>query len=228
MRALIIGLALAAMAAGAAQAADNALTPAEKSAGWTLLFDGKDTAGWHGFGTPGSDGGWSVKDGVLSPDPKRSKDLVSDGEFADFELSFDWKISPKGNSGVMYHVLDQGDETYWSGPEYQILDNAHGERPPQQAGALFALYAPSKDATRPVGQFNHARIVVDHGHVQHWLNGVKVVEYDLGSPDFKARVAASKFRQWPIFATGQTGHVALQNHGDWVGFRNIKIRLLRP
>jgi hypothetical protein len=227
MRALAIGVALAAMAAGAAQAAENTLTAAEKQAGWKLLFDGRDTAGWRGFKAAAPDPGWTVKDGVLSPDPKTSKDLISKDEFESFELSFDWRISPKGNSGVMFHVIEQGDETYESGPEYQLLDNAHGEPPLQQAGSLFALYAPSQDMTRPVGQFNHGRIVVDHGHVQHWLNGVKIVDYDLGSADFKARVAASKFKRWPIFASGATGHIALQNHGDWVGFRNIKIRVLK-
>lgn len=226
MRAVIIGLALAAMAAGAAQAAQNSLTAAEKKAGWKLLFDGRDTAGWQGFkGEPHP--GWVVKDGILSPAGHDSKDLVSDGKYENFELDFDWQISPKGNSGVMYHVLDEGDETYWSGPEYQILDNAHGEKPPQQAGSLFALVPPSRDVTRPVGEFNHARLIVDHGRVQHWMNGVKLLEYDLNSPDFKAKVAASKFRQWPIFATGKTGRIALQNHGDWVGFRNIKIKVLK-
>jgi len=226
MRGLVIGLALAALTAGAAQAADNTLTAAEKKAGWTLLFDGKDLAGWRGFkGEPKP--GWTVKDGVLSPEGKASKDIISNREYENFELDFDWKISPKGNSGVMYHVLEQGDETYWSGPEYQILDNAHGEKPPQQAGSLFALIPPSQDVTKPVGEFNHSRLVVDHGHVQHWMNGVKLLEYDLGSADFKAKVDASKFRQWPIFATGKTGHIALQNHGDWVGFRNIKIHVLK-
>jgi hypothetical protein len=226
MRTVLIGLALAALAAGAAQAADNSLTPAEQKAGWKLLFDGKDMAGWQGFkGEPHP--GWTVKDGVLSPQGKASKDIVSDGRFENFELAFDWKIAPKGNSGVMYHVLDQGDETYWSGPEYQLLDNAHGEKPPQQAGSLFALYPPSQDVTKPVGQFNHSRIVVDHGRVQHWMNGVKVTEYDLNSADFKARVAASKFKAWPIYATGKTGRIALQNHGDWVGFKDIKIRVLK-
>lgn len=227
MRVLVIGLALAAVVAGAAQAAENTLSAAEQKAGWKLLFDGKTTAGWRGFKTAEPDAGWTAKDGVLSPDAKTSKDIMTKAEFENFELDFDWKISPKGNSGVMYHVIESGDETYWSGPEYQLLDNARGEPPLERAGGLFALYAPTQDATKPVGEFNHSRLVVDHGHVQHWLNGVKVAEYDLASDDFKSRVAASKFKRWPVFATGKTGHIALQNHGDDVGFRNIKIRVLK-
>jgi hypothetical protein len=232
MKTLAFGLCLAVIATGAfaaekAMVADNTLTPAEVAAGYKLLFDGKTTAGWKGFKTPKPDAGWKIKDGALSPDPKTSKDLVTKGSYENFDLSFDWKIAPKGNSGVIYHVIPVGDETYESGPEYQILDNAHGEPPPQRAASLFALYAPSKDMTKPVGQFNHARLVVDHGRVQHWLNGVKVVEYDLGSADFKARVAASKFKQWPQFATGKTGAIALQNHGDDVAFKNLKIKVLK-
>ena len=232
MKTLVLGLALAvlatgALAQGAPAAADNTLTAGEKAAGWSLIFDGKSTAGWKGFKTAAPDRGWRVVDGAIGPDPKTSKDLVTKASYANFELSFDWKISPKGNSGVMFHVIPVGDETYESGPEYQILDNAHGEPPLQQAASLFALYAPTRDMTKPVGQFNHGRIVVDHGKVQHWLNGVKVVEYDMGSADFKARVAASKFKQWPQFATGKTGAIALQNHGDAVWFKNIKIRVLK-
>jgi hypothetical protein len=229
MKALALGLAAAvlAMAAAPALAADNTLTLAEQAAGWKLLFDGKSTTGWKGFKTAAPDAGWTVRDGVIGPDPKTSKDLVSKEDFENFELDFDWKISPKGNSGVMIHVIPVGEETYESGPEYQILDNAHGEAPPQQAGSLFALYAPSMDMTKPVGQFNHGRIVVDHGRVQHWLNGMKVVEYDMNSADFKARVAASKFKRWPQFATGKTGAIALQNHGDAVWFKNIKIKVLK-
>ena len=232
MKTLALGFALAVIATGAfaaekTMASDNTLTPAERAGGWKLLFDGKDTAGWRGFKAPAPDKGWKVRDGVLSPDPKTSKDLITKGAYENFELTFDWKIAPKGNSGVMFHVIEVGDETYESGPEYQILDNAHGEPPLQRAASLFALYAPSTDATKPVGVFNHGRIVVDHGHVQHWLNGVKVVEYDIASADFKARVAASKFKQWPQFATGKTGAIALQNHGDDVWFKNIKIKVLK-
>lgn len=229
MKALALGLAVASlfMAAAPAFAADNALSAAEKADGWQLLFDGKSTAGWKGFKTAAPDAGWTVKDGALGPDPKTSKDLVSKDNFENFELDFDWKISPKGNSGVIYHVIPVGDETYQSGPEYQLLDNAHGEKPPQQAASLFALYAPSMDMTKPVGEFNHSRLIVDHGRVQHWLNGMMVTEYDLDSADFKARVAASKFKQWPQFATGKAGAIALQCHGDAVWFKNLKIKVLK-
>jgi len=229
MKSIALALSLAVIATGAfAQAApDNTLTAAEKAAGFTLLFDGKTTAGWRGFKTPAPDPGWHVKDGALSPDPKKSADLVTKGDYENFELDFDWKISPKGNSGVIYHVIPVGDETYESGPEYQILDNSHGEKPPQQAASLFALYPPSMDMTKPVGQFNHARLIVDHGKVQHWLNGMMVTQYDLNSVDFKARVAASKFKQWPQFATGKSGAIALQCHGDDVAFKNLKIKILK-
>ena len=232
MKTLALGLALAVLATGAlaqggAAGADNTLTAAEKAAGWTLLFDGKSTAGWKGFKTATPDRGWTVVAGAIGPDPKTSKDLVTKGTYENFDLTFDWKISKKGNSGVMFHVIDVGDETYESGPEYQLLDNSRGEPPLERAGALFALVAPSKDVTAPVGQWNHSRLLVDHGRVQHWLNGVLVTEYEIGSPDFKARVDHSKFRQWPQFATGKTGYIALQNHGDAVAFENLKIKVLK-
>lgn len=126
----------------------------------------------------------------------------------------------------MFHVIPEGGATYESGPEYQILDNSRGEPPLERAGGLFALYAPERDVTRPVGQFNQSRLIVDHGKVEHWLNGVKVVEYDMNDAEFMAWVATSKFERWPQFATGSTGGIALQNHGDDVAFRNIKIRPL--
>jgi len=224
MKAILLGAVLAAMATGAL-AADNTLTPAEKKAGWTLLFDGKTTAGWRGFKTPAPDAGWTAK-GALSPDPKTSKDIMTKDTFGDFDLTFEWKISPKGNSGVMFHVTEAGNQTYESGPEYQVLDNSRGEPPLEQAGGLFALYAPEGAVTKPVGAYNTGRILVDHGKVEHWLNGVKVAAYDMNSADFKARVAASKFKAWPPFAASPTGHIALQNHGDAVWFRNLKIRRL--
>ncbi|HVI33468.1 DUF1080 domain-containing protein [Phenylobacterium sp.] len=225
MKALLLGLALAAGALGAA-AQENTLTAAEKAAGWKLLFDGRTTDGWRGFKAPAPDPGWAVKDGTLGPDPKSSKDIITKETFGDFELAFDWKIAPKGNSGVMFRVVEEGDQTIFSGPEYQVLDNSRGEPPLERAGALYGLYAPSRDVTKPVGEFNRSRIVLRGGKGEHWLNGVKVVEYDLNSPEFKAKVAATKFKAWPQFARSPTGHIALQNHGDAVAYRNIKIRPL--
>lgn len=228
MKRFAIGLGFAVLlAGGTAMAAEpNTLTPEEKAAGWRLLFDGKSTDGWRGFRTEAPDPGWHVTDGALGPDPKRSRDIMTKDRFGSFELAFEWKISPKGNSGVMYHVVEEGAQTYFSGPEYQVLDNSRGEPPLERAGALYGLYAPTVDATRPVGEYNQARLVVDGPKVQHWLNGQKVVEYELGSADFKGRVAASKFKAWPQFAASPEGHIALQNHGDEVAYRNIKVRPL--
>lgn len=226
IRAFAFGLALAALASGAI-AADNTLSRAEKKAGWVLLFDGKTTDGWREFKRPGAARGWSAQGGLLSLDPKVARDLVTEAEFADFELKFEWRISPGGNSGVMFHVTEAGARTYESGPEYQLLDNARGEPPLEQAGALYALYPPGRDVTKPVGQFNRGRLVVDRGKAQHWLNGVMVARYDMNSADFKARVAASKFKAWPPFAASPSGAIALQNHGDAVAFRNLKIRPIR-
>ena len=225
LKTLAVTIAMAAFATGAF-AADNTLTPAETKAVWKLLFDGHTTQGWRGFKQDQIGPGWQVIDGILFPDPKVSKDIVTKADYENFELSFEWRISAKGNSGVMFHVIPVGDETYESGPEYQILDNARGEPPLERAGGLFALVAPSMDMTKPVGQFNQSRLIVDHGKIQHWLNGMMVAQYEIGSPDFKARVAKSKFTRWPQFATGKTGGIALQNHGDDVAFKNIKIRPL--
>jgi hypothetical protein len=214
------------MAGGPAMAQSNTLTPAEKAAGWKLLFDGRTTEGWRGFKTPAPARGWMATDGALGPDPKAALDIMTQEQFDNFELAFDWKIGPKGNSGVMFHVIEDGDRTYWSGPEYQVLDNSRGEPPKQRAGALYDLYEPSQDVPKPVGKWNQARIVVNRGKVEHWLNGVKVAAYDMNSADFKARVAASKFKAWPFAKSGK-GHIALQNHGDPVWYRNIKLRPLK-
>jgi hypothetical protein len=232
MKPVVLGLGLALLASvvpvsSAFAQTPNTLTAAEKAGGWKLLFNGKDLAGWKGFKADAPDAGWTVKDGVLGPTKGVSHDIITKENFENFELAFDWKISPKGNSGVMYHVIPVGEETYESGPEYQVLDNAHGEQPLEQASSAYYLFAPSKDMTKPVGEWNHGKIVVNHGKVQHWLNGVMTVEYDLNSQAFKDRVAATKFKRWPQFATGKSGAIALQMHGDPVWFENIKIKVLK-
>ncbi|HEY0651461.1 DUF1080 domain-containing protein [Phenylobacterium sp.] len=202
----------------------NTLTAAEQAAGWKLLFDGKSMDAWRGYQKPASD--WKVVEETLAPDPKASGDLITKEQFGSFELAFEWKISAKGNSGVMYHVSEAPERSYYSGPEYQVLDNSRGEPPLQRAGALYDLYAPTVDATKPVGEFNESRLLVKGNHVEHWLNGQKVAEYELGSPEFKAKVAKSKFKDWP-FAASPKGHIALQNHGDDVWYRSIKVRVLK-
>ncbi len=227
MKTAALALALLTAPALAAEPAHNTLTATEKAQGWRLLFDGKSLDGWREFKKTAVGPGWQVADGVLTlAQPDKAADIITIGSYANFDLQFDWKISRNGNSGVYYHVIEQGETGYESGPEYQLLDNAHGEPPLQRAGGLFGLYAPSQDVTRPVGEFNHSRLVVDHGHVQHWLNGVQVTEYQIGSPDFKARVAGTKFARWPLFATADTGHISLQDHESVVAFRDIKIKVI--
>jgi hypothetical protein len=225
--ALSLALALFAAPALAAEPGHNTLSPAKRADGWKLLFDGRTLTGWREFKKTGIGPGWQVVDGAITlVDPAKAEDIITTEPYADFDLQFDWKISRNGNSGVYYHVIEQGETGYQSGPEYQLLDNAHGEPPLQQAGGLFGLYAPSVDVTRPVGEYNHSRLVVNHGHVEHWLNGVKVTEYDIGSPDFKARVAKTKFARWPLFATAPSGFISLQDHESVVAFRDLKIKVL--
>ncbi len=218
------------------QPPQNVLTDAEKAEGWRLLFDGRTTAGWRGFkrdGIPaGPDGepGWKVIDGCLVRTGPGG-DIITTEQFGNFELKIEWRISAAGNSGIFYRVGEDG-ELRWvweTGPEYQVLDNsehADGRSALTSAASNYALYAPSRDATQPVGLFNEARIVVDGGRVEHWLNGEKVVEYEIGSDEWKRRVAGSKFASMPHYSTRDVGHIALQDHGDRVWYRNIKIREL--
>ena len=223
----LIALLLAAGLFSAAHAAENVLTAKEKAEGWVLLFDGKTTQGWRSYKKTEAGPQWQVIDGVLTLTAGGGGDLVTDKNYANFELSFDWRISKLGNSGVMYHVSEEGgDHPYLTGPEYQLLDNAHGEPPLETAGSLFGLVAPSKDVTKPVGEFNHSVLKVDHNRVEHWLNGVKVAEYTIGSEDFLNRIKGTKFAGWPDFAKHDTGLIVLQDHGDGVAFRNIKIHVL--
>ena len=154
-------------------------------------------------------------------------DLITREQYGDFELTMEWKISPKGNSGVMYRVSEGDGPTYFTGPEMQVLDNAvAGGDLMHSAGADYALHAPSEDNTRPVGEWNEVRMVVDGPHVEYWLNGVQQCSYELWSEEWNARVAASKFKEWPGFGMNKRGHIALQDHGNPVWYRNIHIRSL--
>lgn len=208
------------------QAPPNTLTTDERAAGWHLLFDGVTMDQWRAFRHPDARTGWQVQDGTISLVPA---DLITRDEFADFEFAFDWKLVRRGgNSGVMFRAVEGRAETYHSGPEMQLLDNAghdDGKVPETSVGANYALHAPARDASKPIGEWNAARIVADGAHVEHWLNGQKVVEYELWTPDWAARVAASKFRAWPQYGQARRGHIVLQDHGNAVAFRNLKIRV---
>lgn len=208
----------------------NTLTEAEQKAGWTLLFDGGTTKGWRGFKKDTIPDGWKAVDGCLARVDKGG-DIITTDEFTDFELSLEWKIAKGGNSGIFYRVAegDGLDNVWQTGPEMQVLDNDFhndGQNPLTSAGSNYALYPAPRDLTLPVGHFNQARIIVDHGKVEHWLNGELVCSYELGSEEWSKRVAASKFAAMPRYGREPKGHIALQDHGDAVAYRNIKIRRL--
>jgi Domain of Unknown Function (DUF1080) len=228
------GFVLAAMACSRAAPAQDPqaamLTAEEQSAGWRLLFDGKTTAGWRGFKSSTMPAGWQVKDGALTR-VAQAGDIVTDAEFKDFELTLEWKVAPGGNSGIFYRV-SEAPELKWvweSGPEMQVLDDARhpdGAKPETSAGACYGQYPAPRGVARPAGEWNQVRLVVRGSRVEHWLNGKKIVEYELGSPDWEDRVRKSKFARMPRYGREPAGHIALQDHGDWVAYRNIKIRVL--
>jgi 3-keto-disaccharide hydrolase len=212
----------------------NTLTHAEQTDGWILLFDGQDFAGWHNFKQDGVRPGWQVKDGALvCADPHNAGDIVTSNKFDWFELELDYNISEAGNSGIMFHVTDDGDRVWATGPEFQLEDNVKAADP-VRCGWLYALYQPpidpttgkTLDATKPAGEWNHVRLVISPEKCIHEINGVKYFEYILGSDDFNARVAKSKFSKMPFFAKSTTGFIALQGDHGSVAFRNIKIRPL--
>jgi len=203
----------------------NALTASERAAGWRLLFDGRTTAGWRGFRQSTLPAGWEVVDGALTRTSGGGVIITVD-QFGDFELRLEWRIAPGGNSGIMYRVSESGEATFHTGPEMQVLDNAghsDGRNPLSSAGACYALYPPSSDVTRPVGSWNAVRILAIGNHVEQWLNEVRIVEYEIGSADWLMRLASSPFRDLPAYGRAPRGHIALQDHGDRVGYRSVKV-----
>jgi len=201
----------------------NTLTAKERQAGWKLLFDGKTTHGWRNYQKPGISAGWKVIDGALVRVEKGAGDIITVDQYDSFELSLEYNIARAGNSGVMYHVTEDGKSPGWIGPEVQILDNKEGEDP-QKAGWLYQLYKPDVDATHPAGQWNQLRILVTPAKCTTHMNGVKYYEYVKGSKDWDERVARSKFAEIPRWGKATRGYIALQDHGGRVAFRNVKIR----
>lgn len=209
-------------------AAASVLTPEEQADGWRLLFDGETTDGWRGYRRQDMPAGWQVVDGALTR-VAEAGDVITRDAFRDFELRLEWRIAPGGNSGILYRVTEEEDASYRTGPEMQILDDERhddGKSRLTSAGASYGLYPSPAGVVKPAGEWNAVRIVVDRDRVEHWLNGQKVVEFELGSADWERRVEASKFADWPRFGRAREGHIALQDHGDRVAYRSIKIKVL--
>jgi hypothetical protein len=214
---------LVVLLAGAIGAAAAESTP-------RVLFDGKSTDAWRGYKREAfPEKGWAVESGALKTVVGGDRvDLVTKETFQDFDLSLEWKVSPGGNSGVMYDVAESEPQSYFTGPEMQVLDDSvhkDGKEPKTSAGSLYALIAPGEGKVlKPVGEWNVARLVKKGAHVEHWLNGKKLLEYELGSPALAALIAESKFKAWPKFGKEGKGHIVLQHHGEEVWFRNITVK----
>ncbi len=221
----------------------NQLSAAEKAAGWKSLFDGKTTTGWRNFGKETIGSSWVVADDAIHLSSikkegghwqaKDGGDIITEGEYENFELSIEWKIGPCGNSGIIYNVVESDEYEYvWqTGPEMQVLDNTcHPDSKIQthRAGDLYDMIACKYETVKPAGQWNHARLIINNGKTEHWLNGRKLVEFEMFNDQWTEMIANSKFKDMPAFGKSRKGHISLQDHGDPVWYRNIKIRELDP
>lgn len=205
----------------------NTLTNKEKADGWELLFDGKDLSKhFRNYNGEGINEKWQVKDGAFTLTAKGGGDIITKEEYGAFEIKLDYKISKGGNSGLMYHVTEVAGSPPWkTGPEMQIQDNVDG-KDPQKAGWLYQLYKSKTDATNPAGEWNTVHVIITPEKCVHYMNGVKYCEYVKGSKDWDDKVAASKFTKFPDFGKPTKGHINLQDHGNVVSFRNVKIKSL--
>ena len=206
-------------------------TAGGSSAEFVDLLAGGSTAAWRNYKADTISHQWEVVDGVLGLAGKGGGDIITREVYENFDLELEWKISPKSNSGIFFHVAepDSLGRVYHSGPEIQILDNdghPDGKITTHRSGDNYDLQASTVETVKPVGEWNQMRIVVNQGRVEQWLNGTLVVEYQLGSPEWEAQYQASKFTQWPLYGRAGKGHIALQDHGDLVWFRNIRVKTL--
>ena len=216
-----------------ARSEENSLSDSEKKAGWKSLFDGKTTKGWRNYKKQEISNGWQVKDGALTRADKGAGDIITTEKYEEFELSLEYKISKGGNSGIMFHVIEQAGPPWHSGPEIQIQDNVDGHDP-QKSGWLYQLYQPANDpktkktldATKPVGQWNHVNLIIAKDKCELNMNGLRYWTCKLGNPDWNEKLAKSKFAKLEMFAKAGQGFICLQDHGDMVAYRNIKIRTL--
>jgi hypothetical protein len=215
--------------------AQNTLTPAEKKEGWKLLFDGTSSKGWHVFNKKSDGAAWKVADGELYLDSSTKEgrgDLITDSEYENYELQLEWKVSACANSGILFNVVEDAkyNAVYVTGPEMQVLDNScHPDAKihKHRAGDLYDLIPCSEETVKPAGEWNQARLVSNKSNYEFWLNGKKLVTFTMHDAAWDAMVAASKFKNMPDFGKAKKGHIALQDHGDKVFFRNVKIKELK-
>jgi hypothetical protein len=229
--------ALLARVAAADEPAPNTLTEEEKKAGFKLLFDGKTTEGWRGYKMKQMPPGWKVIDGVLTrvtggaggKGAGGGDDIITVDEYDNFELKLQWRLGKGVNSGILYRVIEDAVTSWHVAPEMQVLDNVGFGDPNKKhhAGALYDLYTPTKDTSRAPGNWNDVKLIANGNHVEHWLNGEKVVEYEINSDDWKNRVANSKFKNMPKFAKATKGYICLQDHSGRVEYRSIKLRPIK-
>lgn len=206
-----------------------ACSPEPRNDGWVDLLEDPSSQ-WRGYQMESLPAGWQFDSTTrVLVRAESGGDIITRDQYSDFELELEWRVGPRGNSGVFYRATEETRRIYENAPEYQILDNTEhpdGQNSSTSAGANYALHSPSSEAARPVGEWNDTRIVVAGSRVEHWLNGANIVEYDLGSDEWKELVEASKFREWPTYGLASQGHIGLQDHGDVVEFRNIRIRAI--
>lgn len=216
----------------AASAASGAapLTAEQRAAGWRTLFDGTSTSQWRGYRQQTFPAGWQIVDGILTKSGS-VEDIVTRDQFGNFELALDWKLGAGGNSGVFYRGTEEYDRIYWSAPEYQLLDDAghpDGKSRLTSAGSAYGLYPSPAGVVKPADQWNSTLIVVNGNNVQHWMNGQKLLEYDLGSPDWEAKVKASKFSVYPHYGRAPRGYIAIQgDHDGTLSIRNVRVREIK-
>jgi len=226
----LLNLALAALGATLLASGCSTTGHTARDSDWTVLFDGKSTQAFRGFKQDSFPvHSWIVEEGTLKSLPVQEVDLITREQFENFELELEWKVAKTANSGIMFHVSESEAETYMTGPEMQIFDDANtkdGAQPKTSAGSLYALLAPTNKHCHPAGEWNRIRLVVRGQHVEHWMNGVRILQYELDSEPLTALIADSKFNAWPRFAREKTGAIALQNHGGSVWFRYIRVRRL--
>lgn len=219
-----------AAAAGGPGASPPAADSAPQPGAWQSLVDGTTADRWRGYKQQTMPSGWSIVDGALTKSD-RAEDIVTRDQYGDFELEFDWKLARGGNAGVFYRATEEFDRVYWSGTEYQLLDDANapdGRSRLTSAGAAYGLYPAPAGVVKPAGEWNTARIVARGPHVEHWLNGQKLLEYEQGGADWEAKVKASKFVEWPKYGRSSRGHIGVQgDHAGELALRNVRVRELR-